>query len=121
MVRVFFTDPAALALVWRFAAVYLCGRGFKNAIRKYNEAIKAAADVPEALAPALLNRAMAEFKLQNYGRALQDVEKSLTVLPGNVKAHYRYGSVKVVSFELVLHTLQPCPDRRQQTLTELSA
>lgn len=65
-------------------------RGYKNAIKEYNEAIQAAADVPEALAPALLNRAMAEFKLENYGRALQDVEKSLSVMPGNVKAHYRY-------------------------------
>lgn len=65
-------------------------RGYKNAIRKYDEAIQAAEDVPEALAPALLNRAMAEFKLENYGRALQDVEESLSVMPGNVKAHYRY-------------------------------
>lgn len=64
-------------------------RGYKNAIKKYNQAILAAGDVPEALAPALLNRAMAEFKLQNYGKSLQDVERSLSVLPGNVKAHYR--------------------------------
>eukprot|EP00177_Eucheuma_denticulatum_P000315 GFKZ01000540.1.p1 GENE.GFKZ01000540.1~~GFKZ01000540.1.p1 ORF type:complete len:378 (+),score=44.68 GFKZ01000540.1:123-1256(+) len=64
-------------------------RGYKNAINKYNQAILAAGDVPEALAPALLNRAMAEFKLQNYGKSLQDVNRSLSVLPRNVKAHYR--------------------------------
>lgn len=65
-------------------------RGYHNAIKKYNDAIQAAGDVKEALAPALLNRAVVEFKLENYGRALQDVEKSLSLSPGNIKAHYRY-------------------------------
>lgn len=65
----------------------LC-RGYKNAIKKYSEAIKVAGDVPEALAPGLLNRAIAEFKLMNYGRALQDAERSVAVQPGQFKAHY---------------------------------
>lgn len=64
-------------------------RGYRSAIVKYTDAIVVAADVPEALAPALLNRSMAEFKLENYGRALRDVERSLALDPGNVKARYR--------------------------------
>lgn len=65
-------------------------RGYRHAISTYNKAVAAAEDVPEALAPVLLNRAMAEFKLGNFGRALGDLEKSLSLMPGNAKAHYRY-------------------------------
>ncbi|KAI0567202.1 hypothetical protein FGB62_4g269 [Gracilaria domingensis] len=64
-------------------------RGYKHAIMKYNQAIEAAKDVPEALGPAYLNRAMAEFKLANYGRSLRDAETCLRLTPGNLKAHYR--------------------------------
>ncbi|CAN8075661.1 unnamed protein product [Agarophyton chilense] len=64
-------------------------RGYKHAIRKYDQAIEAAKDVPEALGPAFLNRAMAEFKLGNYGRSLKDAERSLELTPRNIKAHYR--------------------------------
>ncbi|CDF33459.1 unnamed protein product [Chondrus crispus] len=63
--------------------------GYRHAISTYNKAVAAAEDVPEALAPVLLNRAMAEFKLGNFGRALGDLEKSLSLMPGNAKAHYR--------------------------------
>lgn len=65
-------------------------RGYKNAIKKYSDAIIAAKDVPEALAPAFLNRATAEFKLGNYGKCLRDVDMSLRYEPGIVKVHYRY-------------------------------
>lgn len=78
-----------------FLLFFVNSRGYRHAIQKYNEAITAAADVPEALAPALLNRSMAEFQLENYGRALQDVEKSLNLMPGNVKAHYRYAMLNI--------------------------
>lgn len=87
----------ARARVLHFSSLYfLCvivPRGYRHAISTYNKAIIAAKDVPEALAPALLNRAMAEFKLENFGRALQDVEQSLSLCPGNAKAHYRYGKL----------------------------
>lgn len=40
---------------------------------------------------------MAEFKLENYGRALRDVEKSLVLMPGNAKAHYRYAMLNTTA------------------------
>jgi len=75
------------SVVFFFGCVY---RGYRGAISKYSDAIIAAADVPEALAPAYLNRSVAEYKLSNFGRALADAEQSLRILPGNAKAHYRY-------------------------------
>lgn len=65
-------------------------RGYKTAIHKYSAAIEAAKCIPDVLGPAYLNRAMAEYKLGNCGRALKDVEQCLRLTPGNVKAHYRY-------------------------------
>lgn len=79
-------------------------RGYKTAIHKYNAAIEAAKDIPDVLGPAYLNRAMAEYKLGNCGRALKDVEHCLRLTPSNIKAHYRYVSERSATMQYSLLT-----------------
>lgn len=62
------------------------------AITKYSEAVSAASGDSVATAAALCNRAAAELKLSNFGRALTDAAKAARLDPTNVKAHFRYVS-----------------------------
>lgn len=73
--------PPILGALWH--------RGYKAAIAKYTEAIRAADGVPAVAGTAYLNRAVAEFKLGNFGRALEDAEASLRLDSSSIKARYR--------------------------------
>jgi Cns1/TTC4 Wheel domain len=66
------------------------GRDYlKLAIAKYSEAIAINCTVPETNAAAYSNRAAAQLKLKNFGKALEDAEGALGFQSNNVKARYR--------------------------------
>lgn len=65
----------------------------RKAIAKYSDAVEAArliVDSRDPLVDALNNRAAAQLRLGNYGRALADSCEATQLVPTNIKAHYRY-------------------------------
>lgn len=62
---------------------------FKRAIAKYTAAIDTKCNIPHVNCAAYTNRAAAQFKLKNYGKALSDAEKAIEYDSKNLKARFR--------------------------------
>lgn len=62
---------------------------YKRAIQKYTEALAMPCDLPSVRSSTFANRAAAELKLKNYGRALNDAESALKLDEDHVKSRYR--------------------------------
>jgi hypothetical protein len=66
-----------------------CTKSYRRAVAAYTEALQVPCDVPEVRSALYANRAAAQLKLQNYGRALADAEAALQLDPDHVKSRYR--------------------------------
>lgn len=74
---------------------------FTEALMLYQEA----ADMNPASAMILCNRAFAHIKLENYGQAVADADRSLDLDPHFIKAYYRRGIARLAlgKYKLALH------------------
>jgi tetratricopeptide (TPR) repeat protein len=66
-----------------------CPEYYRLAISKYTEAIAVQDAAPEVTAAAFANRAAAQLKLENFGRALEDAVAAVALHADHVKARYR--------------------------------
>jgi len=64
---------------------------FQEALQMYQQA----ADIDPTSAMILCNRAFAHIKLENYGQAVVDADKSIELDPTFIKAYYRRGTARM--------------------------
>lgn len=64
---------------------------FQEALQMYQQA----ADIDPTNAMILCNRAFAHIKLENYGQAVADADKSIELDPTFIKAYYRRGTARM--------------------------
>ena len=70
---------------------------FSDAIQKFTDALNLNIETPKN-SIYLSNRAMCHIKLENYGLALQDSNKSIETDKDYIKAYYRRASANLVLF-----------------------